>query len=197
MKSEDLIRNKILNASEKRMLKFGYRKVTMDEVAQDLVMSKNTIYKQFASKEEIAKCLVNRLQQKINSGLDNIEKTEGYPLKVFSHSILFLRKQLGPWFEHFFKEIPTELPHLWEEFLRYRNEKISDIRSLMDSGIKKGIFRKINRSIAVQAYLGALKAIISPKFLEEENLSFDEALNAVLDIWASGILTKKGRKSDD
>ena len=55
----------------------------MDEIAADLVMSKNTIYKSFSSKEEIAKSLVRRLQQQINSGLLNIEKTEKDPLKVF------------------------------------------------------------------------------------------------------------------
>ena len=184
---------RILDVAEKRMLKFGYRKVTMDEIAQDLGMSKNTIYKQFIGKEEIAKSLVKRLQGKINSGLDNIEKSEKDPLKIFSNSIALLRKQLGPWFEHFFKELPVELPEAWNEFLRYRNEKILSIRKFVESGIKKGTFRKVNPSIAVEAYLGAVKAVVNPRFLEQESLSFDQVLEAVLDIWASGIL-KKGRK---
>ena len=194
MSSSNPLQEKILNAAEKRMVRFGYRKVTMDEIAQDLVMSKNTIYKEFVSKEEIAKGLVKRLEQKINSDLDNIAETQKEPLKVFSNSILLLRKELGPWFEHFFKEISTELPDLWKEFLRYRNEKILDIRSLVEGGIKKGVFRKVNPSIAVQAYWGAIKAIVSPRFLEQEEISFDQALDTVMDIWASGVLTKKGGK---
>ena len=193
MDNNALVKEKIFNAAEQRMLRFGYRKVTMDEIAQDLGMSKNTIYQQFQSKEELAKSLVRRLQQQINSGLDNIEKTQKDPLTIFSDSILFLRKKLGPWFAHFFREIPAELPSLWEEFLRYRNEKILDIRFLVERGIKKGVFRKVHSAIAVQAYLGAVKAIINTRFLEQEKLSFDQALDAVLDIWASGIL-KKGKK---
>ncbi|MFA5059408.1 MAG: TetR/AcrR family transcriptional regulator [Candidatus Omnitrophota bacterium] len=190
---ETLIITKILDAAQNRMVKFGYRKVTMDEIAGDLGMSKNTIYKYFTGKEEIAKSLVNRLEQKINESLGKIEKTEKDPLKIFTESILLLRKQLGPWFEYFFKEIPSELPSLWEEFLRYRNEKILGIQSLVEKGIKKGIFRKINAPIAVQAYLGTVKAIVNHKFLEQEKISFDQALDAVLDIWANGIL-KKGTK---
>lgn len=193
MDRQHVVTERILNVAEKRMLKFGYRKVTMDEIAQDLGMSKNTIYKQFIGKEEIAKSLVKRLQGKINSGLDNIEKSEKDPLKIFSNSIALLRKQLGPWFEHFFKELPVELPEAWNEFLRYRNEKILSIRKFVESGIKKGTFRKVNPSIAVEAYLGAVKAVVNPRFLEQESLSFDQVLEAVLDIWASGIL-KKGRK---
>ena len=182
---------KILNAAEKRMVKFGYRKVTMDEIALDLHMSKNTIYKLFVGKEDIAKALVKRLQQQINIGLDNVEKAQKDPLKIFSDSVLLLRKLLGPWFEHFFREIPTELPALWEEFLHFRNEKILSIRSLVDKGSRNGIFRRVNASIATEAYLGAVKAVTNPRFLEEENLTFEQALDAVLDLWANGIGIKR------
>jgi AcrR family transcriptional regulator len=199
MNKNNPAREKILNAAEKRMIKFGYRKVTMDEIAQDLHMSKNTIYKSFVGKEEIAKALVKRLQQQLNTGLDNIEKTPNDPLRIFSNSVLLLRKQLGPWFEHFFREIPTELPGLWEEFLHFRNEKILGIRSLVEKGSRNGIFRRINPSIATEAYLGAVKAITNPRFLEQENLTFEQALDAVLDLWSNGIWinrkpTLKGKK---
>jgi AcrR family transcriptional regulator len=187
MVNSNVVKEKILNAAEKRMIKFGYRKVTMDEIALDLHMSKNTIYKVFVGKEEIAKALVKRLQQQLNTSLDSIEKSQHDPLLIFSDSVLLLRKQLGPWFEHFFREIPTELPGLWEEFLNYRNEKILSIRSLVDKGSRNGIFRRVNPSIATEAYLGAVKAITNPRFLEEENLTFEQALDAVLDIWSHGI----------
>jgi AcrR family transcriptional regulator len=193
MVKKALVKEKILNAAEKRMVRFGYRKVTMDEIAQDLHMSKNTIYMIFVGKEEIAKALVKRLQQQLNAGLDNIEKTQHDPLRIFSDSVLLLRKQLGPWFEHFFREMPTELPALWEEFLHFRNEKILAIRSLVEKGSKNGIFRRVNPSIATEAYLGAVKAVTNPRFLEEENLTFEQALDAVLDLWAHGIRINKGR----
>ncbi len=46
-------------------------------------------------------------------GLNNIEKDQKDPLRVFSDSVLLLRKQLGPWFEHFFREIPNEIACLF------------------------------------------------------------------------------------
>ncbi len=192
MDNSRLVKEKILNASEKRMVKFGYRKVTMDEIALDLHMSKNTIYKVFVGKEDIAKALVKRLQQQLNAGLINIEKVQKDPLMIFSDSVLLLRKQLGPWFEHFFREIPAELPALWEEFLDFRNEKIMGIHSLVGKGSKNGTFRRVNPSIATEAYLGAVKAITNPRFLEQENLTFDQALDAILDIWSNGILKTRG-----
>lgn len=192
MNNNNPTKEKILNAAEKRMLKFGYRKVAMDEIAQDLHMSKNTIYKEFAGKEEIARALVKRLQLRLNANLNDIEKGQKDPLRIFSDSVLLLRRQLGPWFEHFFREIPNELPPLWEEFLHFRNEKILSIRSLVAKGSKNRIFRQVNPSIATEAYLGAVKAITNPRFLDEENLTFDQALDAILDLWSNGILKTRG-----
>jgi AcrR family transcriptional regulator len=188
MNKDSLIKEKILNAAEKRMTEFGYRKVRIDEIATDLRMSKNTIYKHFHSKEDIAQCLVERLQQDLNTKLESIEKIKKDPLLIFSDSVLLLRKQLGPWFEHFFREIATELPNLWEGFLNFRNEKILSIHSLVERGSKSRVFRQVNPSIATEAYLGAVKAVTNPRFLDEENLTFEQALSAVLDIWSNGIL---------
>ena len=145
----------------------------------------------FVGKDEIAKALIKRLHLRLNAGLDNIEKTQKDTVLIFSDSVLLLRKELGPWFEHFFRELPTELPVLWEEFLHFRNEKIMGIRLLVESGSKKGIFRRVNASIATEAYLGAVKAVTNPRFLDEQNITFDQALDAVLDLWSNGIGTNR------
>jgi AcrR family transcriptional regulator len=38
------IRNRILKAAEERFFRFGFSKVTMDEIASELGMSKKTLY---------------------------------------------------------------------------------------------------------------------------------------------------------
>jgi len=189
--SDTLVKEKILNAAEKRMVKFGYRKVTMDEIAQDLAMSKNTIYKYFQSKDEIAESLFLRFKQKINNQQAVIEKESKNPIDVISKNILFFQKELTPWFEHFLGDIKSELPAVWASFVNYRTEKIMDLKALVEKGIKKGVFRKVNASIAVRVYLGAIDSIINPEVLEQENISFHEAIKAILDLWSTGILLKK------
>jgi AcrR family transcriptional regulator len=191
MRQSNLIQEKILNAAQERMIKFGFRKVTMDEIALDLHMSKNTIYKCFANKEAIAEHLVKRLEGKLDKSLNNIEKASGDPLEVFSDSVLLLRQELGPWFEYFFRDIQTELPDLWEKFLHFRNGQILKIHSLVKKGSRNRIFRQVNASIATEAYLGAIKAITNPRFLAQEKITFEQALDAVLDIWSNGIKVRK------
>ena len=191
MDKDAQIKEKILNTAEKRMVKFGYRKVTMDEIAQDLVMSKNTIYKHFTSKIEMAEALFERLENEINHELALIEESHKDPVEIISKNIFFLQQRLTPWFEHFLGDIKTELPELWTRFLQFRNEKIFEIKTLVEDGVQKGKFRKIHSALAVRMYLGAIDHVLNPEFLEKERISFSDAIEGVLDVWSNGILFKK------
>ena len=194
MENSVFIKEKILNVAEQRMIKFGYRKVAMDEIAADLRMSKNTIYKYFQSKVEIAESLLNRLKSRINNYQVDIEKKYDDPLEILSRNTFYLQKELAPWFENFLKDIKFELPHLWEDFVTYRTEKILEIENLIKRGIKKKEFRNVNPTLAARAYLGAVNSIISPEILETEGVSFQVALKTVMDIWSKGILIQKGKR---
>ena len=188
MKKTNPVADKILTVAQTRMVRFGYHKVTMDEIAGDLRMSKNTIYLHFPSKIDIAKGLVARIKNKINDYQLRVEKTEKDPLKIISLNILFLQQELAPWFEHFLKDIQIELPELWQEFVDFRSEKVMDLEKLVTAGIKKGKFRPINPALAVRAYLGAVNNIINPEILQQEGVSFHQALETVMDIWSKGIV---------
>jgi len=190
MKSLNTSADKILDAAQERMVRFGYHKVTMDEIASDLRMSKNTIYLRFPSKIDIAKSLVMRIKKKINDYQIEVDKKEKDPLRIISLNILFLRQELAPWFEHFLKDIRLELPELWQEFVHFRSEKVMDLEKLVQAGIKKGKFRSVNPALAVRAYLGAVDNIIDPEILQQEGVSFQQALETVMDIWSKGIVRK-------
>lgn len=185
------IKEKILDAAIGRMLRVGFRKVTMDEIARDLSMSKNTIYKHFAGKDEIAEALFRRLEVEIDHELSLIEESNAAPLDVITKSIFFLQQKLTPWFENLLGDIKTDLPDLWRRFINFRNEKIAEIKTLVEQGIKQGKFRKINSALAVRMYMGAIDHVLNPEFLQSERISFADALEGVMDIWSAGIITKK------
>ena len=196
MAKQDLTRERILDAAMVRMLKFGYRKVTMDEIVQDLVMGKNTIYKHFESKTEIAEALFGRLEKEINYELSLIKESHKDPLEIISKNIFFLQQRVTPWFEQFLEDIKSELPDLWTRFLSFRNEKILEIKMLVEDGIKKGKIRKINSALAVRMYMGAIDQVLNPEFLEKERISFADALEGVLDIWSNGIWINRKLKDN-
>ena len=112
-------------------------------------------------------------------------------MEIIAKNIFFLQQRLAPWFEHFLGDIKSELPDLWGRFLDFRNEKIAEIRMLVEDGIKKGKFRKVHPALAVRIYTGAIDHVLDPEFLEKERISFSDALEGVLDVWSTGVRSRK------
>ncbi|MEN8224994.1 MAG: TetR/AcrR family transcriptional regulator [Bacteroidota bacterium] len=58
--NSDKQRNRIACAFEKHFLHFGFKKTTVDDVAEELGVSKKTIYRLFRSKEDIFSFIISR-----------------------------------------------------------------------------------------------------------------------------------------
>ncbi|MBE2279916.1 MAG: TetR/AcrR family transcriptional regulator [Ignavibacteriaceae bacterium] len=63
-------REEILRAAEKRFVKHGPLKTTVDEIARDLRIAKSTIYHYFKSKDEL---FITILKKQINNYLDELK----------------------------------------------------------------------------------------------------------------------------
>lgn len=189
--NKDPVRDRILGSARSKMLQFGYRKVTLDDIAKDLKVAKKTIYKYFSSKEKIAEVIFEQLKERIKTEQSQIEKASKDPLKVISETTLFIQKELSPWFHPFMNDIEVELPGLWKDFVGFRSKQIMEMENLIKSAVKKRIFRSVNPSIAVRAYLGAVDNVIDPEYLEQQGLSFSDAIGEVMDIWSNGVIRGK------
>ncbi len=56
-------KDRILNVAYEKFLKYGFFKVSMDSIVQELKTSKSSLYNHFASKEDLVMAVV----EKINS----------------------------------------------------------------------------------------------------------------------------------
>jgi AcrR family transcriptional regulator len=78
------MKSTILDAFEDRILSQGFRRVTVDEVAKTLGMSKKTIYQHFQSKHQIVEEVINRLLRRTNARINALntghlwEKVEAF-----------------------------------------------------------------------------------------------------------------------
>ena len=105
---------KILKGASDLFLKFGYKSVTMDDIAADLSISKKTVYKYFKTKVELVKASINQMHincenviceiadlnmgaieenfaihDKFNEIFSDIKMSPIYQLKKFYPEILF------------------------------------------------------------------------------------------------------------
>ena len=91
-KRED-IRDLILDAVDVLLSRFGYKKMTMDDVAREVGIGKGTIYLHFPGKEELVLAHIDRIAERVVAGLGEIARSSessGKRLRrMLTHRVLF------------------------------------------------------------------------------------------------------------
>lgn len=75
----DDMQEMILDAADRLIERFGYKKTTMDDLAKEAGIGKGTIYLHFPSKEEVALSCVDRCQCRVQAALREIAESPGSP----------------------------------------------------------------------------------------------------------------------
>jgi len=70
------IRDAILDATERLLARYGYRKMTIEDIAREVGVGKGTIYLHFPSKEEVVLCHVDRIVYRLKVRLRTIATSD-------------------------------------------------------------------------------------------------------------------------
>ena len=88
------LKDLIIEKSRELFLTIGFKSVTMDHIAQDMGISKKTIYNYFKNKMELVNSVTNNLFVSITQGVNQIKKDSQDPISELYDIKLFLIKFL-------------------------------------------------------------------------------------------------------
>jgi AcrR family transcriptional regulator len=197
MKSENEIKQRILHKAEEMFEKYGCSKVTMEELADSLCMSKKTLYKHFSNKEHILKELLNAIKCEVDSFIETlISDTSLEFIEKLKRCMNFIAKQGSKMEGPLIHDLMKNYPEFWRDIQEFRHKKAhSNLSRLIEQGIKDGIFRKdVNTEVIVLGYVGAIHSLIHPDVLSRLPISADQAFKEIVKILFEGIFTSEGRK---
>ena len=190
------IKDRILSRAEEMFLKFGYSKVTMDEIAANLGMSKKTLYKFFPSKEELVREIIYKMRCGVkdyvdallaDDKMDFVEKLKRMMNLIGNQS----SKLQGPLLE----DLHRNIPEVWQQINEFRKENVRQkFTQLINMGVEKGIFRKdIDQRLIVLIYSSAIQGLINPEILSQMPFSVEQVFESVIKVIFSGIFSEEGR----
>ena len=134
----DDIKTRILDKSKARFDHFGFKKTTVDEIAQDCCISKKTIYKYFKDKEDLFTSLIIhetlKGREMILERVKNINDPVEWIEKFFKVSIEYFME------DNFLTKILRDAGVQGSPFLsgNYYNMIEKDIINIIADGIKEG-----------------------------------------------------------
>lgn len=144
----------IINAARELFKNYGFKKVSMDEIARKAGVTKRTVYKYFASKQDLLKFFINEELINMKKIIEDTEKKNSDFFECV-HECIFRLLQ--------YKHKRKFLKVILEEAEVLKDEKITKELSVIDEQIQKYIKEK-------------LKYAVKEKYIDVENIDISAFL---------------------
>lgn len=176
-------------------LREGFNKISMDEIASELKISKKTIYKHFPSKdfivnaivEGLMKSLQGKLEEIFNSNSDSVEKM----IRIYQLIGQFLLEVSDRWIN----DLRIQQPLLWERVDEFRTNKLNrSFSSIIEKGKSEKLIKNYPVDLLVMLLTSLLRGVINNQLILKSRFSYHDAIETSLEVLFNGILTNKGQK---
>ena len=192
----DTIRGRIMLAASALFFGRGFAKVTVDEVAAELGISKKTLYQHFASKDALLRAVVRELldttaadvERLINDdAIDFIDKLTGL-MGLITARVSQISKP-------FADDLQRHAPALWREVQEFRHTKVmANFGKLIRRGQGLGVFRKdVDPELLTVIYAATIQGVVNPQTLARLPYTASELFHAVGKTMFIGIFTDQAR----
>jgi AcrR family transcriptional regulator len=197
MADEHSLRERIIVFATDQFMRFGFGKVTTDEIASGLGMSKKTIYKFFPSKEDILRAGVRLIMQSIARRIEEIISSNKPVTEKLADVMMLLGRQIGKVGRLSTFNLQKLAPDVWNEIDTFRREQIlTKMNRLIDEGRReKMICRELNEHVLILMVIHSVQGIITPDVLSQAPFSAEEAFKTIMKTIFEGALTDEGRKN--
>lgn len=194
-------KDRFLEFALSKFATFGSKRFTLDDLAQELGISKKTIYENFKGKEEIIQeslaALMNKLRSEIN---DCVEKEKSDPIRAVIGIYRIGLDTFKSFSPNFLRSLKKYYPNVYRVFNDFREKEVSVlVKDLLLSGQEKGQIRKdVNIDLTYELYYNRMEYIV-----HAENKNFyekftpEELLNHIIINNLRGISTKSYLDQND
>jgi AcrR family transcriptional regulator len=189
----DEARMKIVEIARNIFTHFGFKKTTMEEIAQASRKGKSSIYYYFNSKEEIFKAVIEKEAEELKLELYRNTVNVGDPIEKLKIYISVRMRKLNK-LTNFYTALKSDfLSHL--EFIEqirksYDRDEVRVITEIIEEGIKEGKFSVDDPEMSAIAIVTAMKGLEVPLMINAEQGNFESRLNSLVKFLFYGIVTR-------
>ncbi len=174
----------------------GFLRVTADDIAAELGISKATLYKAFSSKEEMLGAAVREVMNEIAARVERLigDNSLGFVEKMVALFAFFGTRlsQFGPLL---IRDIQKGAPRIWKEIDDFRRDKIfRNFKVILEAGRREGFFREdVDLDLLLQMFVSLIQEFVNPAAILRSGRSPAATFESVIKVFFQGILTDKGR----
>jgi len=196
MTTETEIRERIISYAREHFMHEGFSKVTLDEIAAELGMSKKTLYKYFEDKEDLLRAGIEENLRNIASEIDKITASDGPFAEKLARVMMLIGKQMSRLSRGAMLDMQKFTPELWKQIETFRREQIFvKIGRMIAQAREENIFRThVNEQMLTLMIITCVQGILNPEVLAQNSFSAEEAFKFIFRTIFEGALTEDARK---
>lgn len=169
----------------------GVRKVTMDEIADHLGVSKATIYNYFQSKEELIEAAVWMKLTDLAIMKDYLFNDELDFIERYYEGVKHFTNNLGGLTTEYLNELKVFFPSCWEPIQLFQSASVENLMEYYKMGIDRGVFTKFNIALLAQQDRVFFDLATDASFLAKHNLTMKDAFEEYFQTKFNGILVSE------
>lgn len=154
----------ILDAVDRLLARFGYRKMTMDDLAREAGIAKRTIYLHFPSKEEVALSSIDRVIARL---LERLRQIAAMPSpadrrlrEMLVARILFRFDSVQDYYQSFDEMFAELRPRYLARRERYFAAEAALFAEVLAEGVERGVLTCDDVSQTSRALLAATNSLL-------------------------------------
>lgn len=188
------MRDDILNTAAEMFLNYGFKSVTMDDIAERMGISKKTIYTHYSTKSKLVLATSHHVFENINCGIEQIREKKQNPIKENFEIKRFVIHHLkdektSPHFQ-----LQKYYPKAFESLKNKQFELLDNcISDNINRGIKSGDYRKdMPIEFISRIHFVGMMGIKDTNLFPVEKYSHAKLMDYFLEYHLRAICTPKG-----
>ena len=157
------VKEYLIDEADKLFCQYGFKSVTMDDIAKHLGMSKKTIYQHFKDKNELVNILIKeKLNHQDCAMKEGRAKAENAIHELF-YTIENIQQLLNSVNPKLFYDLQKYHPTAWLYFKNFKEKNLRDsIKNNLKRGIDEGLYRsELNIDILTEMRLDQVNLIFN------------------------------------
>lgn len=190
------MKEQILEKAAQMFITLGFKSVTMDDLSQNMGISKKTIYQFFENKNELVHEASLFVYEKISAGIDAICDLDNNAIEELIHIKDFVMTALNDEKSPALYQLSKFYPETFKFIRKLEFEKMQScvVRNLLN-GISEGLYRQdLNIPFITRIYFQGVFAIKDIEVFPHAEFNSQAVQDLYLDYHLRSLVTPKGLK---
>ncbi len=186
---------RILARAAEPFHQFGFKRVTMDDIAHQLGMSKKTLYQHIPGKDALVEAFIERLAGQALGAVRELFSGEGDIVEMTSTVIPLIHARLQSVSPVMMADLQRHWPHLWDRINERRMAVLNLYLGHLEEAKAQGLLREeVNPKVMVRVIQTVVQEVANPKTILDLEVPVGDVLQTFMTIMMRGALSDHAQR---